>query len=269
LVCESRTSHTASGPLQLQYIVVQAGSAGPRILRELPPAQVIGSRATDVILFSVEPAPDGTIAHQDRLPPDELKKARAARDAHGVRLAACVGGAGRSSHFGLVKNPALRKRFGRALLAFAEVEQLDSLDIDWEGQVGEEEDEALAKLLGGIRKAAKKTLPQLTVSVTVHPGDYYAKSFKVASFVHLMSYDSCAAPGVTCRHATFDTAKSHVQVRSEHRREPPHSKSGLSFAYGSSLTPPPNTIGSTRSACSPRAYRRESWCWGFPRTVAA
>lgn len=169
----------------------------------------LGSRATDVILFSVEPAPDGSIAHLSRLPQVVMDQARVARQAHGVRLVVCVGGAGRSASFGLLAQPPFRKKFGQSLLAFAMVEKLDGLDFDWEGQVGANEDTSLSKLLSGIRKAAKKNDYSLKLSVTVHPGDVYPESFKAANFVHLMSYDSCDK--VPCRHATFETAKSHVQ----------------------------------------------------------
>ncbi len=123
-----------------------------------------GSRATDLILFSVEPAADGTVAELGRLTTDALNAAREARETHGTRLHVCIGGAGRSANFGPVaKNPDLRKKFGMALLALAQVEKLDGLDFDWEAQIGNEKN--FAKLIRGIKKAARKRLPELTVSV--------------------------------------------------------------------------------------------------------
>lgn len=204
-----------------------------------------GSRATDLILFSVEPAADGTVAELGRLTTSALNAAREARDKHGTRLHVCVGGAGRSANFGTVaKSPELRKKFGMALLALAQVEKLDGLDFDWEAQIGNEKN--FAKLIRGIKKASRKRLPELTVSVAgtppllpatipsyphheseqrtrastfltlassavrlpVHPGQIWLQTFKEADFIHLMSYDSC--PGAPCRHATLESAKEHV-----------------------------------------------------------
>ena len=69
--------------------------------------------ATDLILFSVEPGVDGSVAELGRLTTDALDAARAAREQHGTRLHICVGGAGRSAAFGPVAaSPALRKQFG-------------------------------------------------------------------------------------------------------------------------------------------------------------
>ena len=127
-----------------------------------------GSRATDLILFSVEPAADGTVAELGRLTTDALNAARAAREKHGTRLHVSIGGAGRSANFGVVaKNAELRKKFGMALLALAQVEKLDGLDFDWEAQIGNENN--FAKLVRGIKKAARKRLPKLTVSVAGAP----------------------------------------------------------------------------------------------------
>ena len=43
------------------------------------------------------------------------------------------------------------------------MEKLDGLDFDWEAQIGNEKN--FAKLIRGIKKAARKRLPELTVSV--------------------------------------------------------------------------------------------------------
>eukprot|EP01047_Picozoa_sp_COSAG01_P096751 COSAG01_NODE_27190_length_691_cov_31.055743_1_plen_192_part_01 len=165
-----------------------------------------GAQATDLILFSVEPAPDGSIAHLDRLPTAVMEAARASRERHGVRLHVCVGGAGRSGDFSRLAQPTFRAKFGKALLGLAVVEQLDGIDFDWEGEVV---DEHLAKLMRGLKKAAKPKLPKLRLSVTVHPGDWYEKAFGVASHVHLMSYDACTS--VPCRHSTLETAQAHAE----------------------------------------------------------
>ena len=42
----------------------------------------------------------------------------------------------------------------------------------------------------------------------VHPGQVLAQTFKEADYVHLMSYDSCAA--APCRHSTLESAQEHV-----------------------------------------------------------
>jgi hypothetical protein len=53
-----------------------------------------------LLLFSLEPLPDGSFGALDRLPRAVLlDEARAARDAHGTELLACFGGNGRSQGF--------------------------------------------------------------------------------------------------------------------------------------------------------------------------
>ena len=117
----------------------------------------VGARTSDLLLFSVEPAADGSVGALERLPTSALEGARAARERHGTRIHVCVGGAGRSRHFGaVVQSPDARKKFGMGLLALAQVEKLDGIDIDWEGHIDPAADKGLGKMIRGLKKAAAK-----------------------------------------------------------------------------------------------------------------
>jgi len=61
---------------------------------------VIARTVTHLLLFSLEPQPDGNFGALDRLPrPALLEEARTARDLHGTELLICFGGNGRSQGF--------------------------------------------------------------------------------------------------------------------------------------------------------------------------
>lgn len=60
--------------------------------------EVVSEHVTHLLLFSLEPNPDGSIAAQDRLPrPELMKRAREATKATGCKLMICFGGNGRSA----------------------------------------------------------------------------------------------------------------------------------------------------------------------------
>ena len=70
----------------------------------------VGERTTDLILFSAEPTKSGGLHFF--FAPDDLKRAQAIRESHGVRLLLCVGGGGRSGNFAHVtSDPVLMDSF--------------------------------------------------------------------------------------------------------------------------------------------------------------
>lgn len=96
--------------------------------------EYICSKVTHLILFSLEPTPDGDIAHWDRLPrPLLMEEARQAARRHGTRLMVCFGGNGRSGGFsGMVRSARARERFVRSVVQLCEAQGLDGVDYNWE-----------------------------------------------------------------------------------------------------------------------------------------
>lgn len=96
--------------------------------------ETIASSSSHVILFSLEPAPDGGILATDRLPRSEiLDEARRAARQHGSRLMVCFGGNGRSAGFARMTGGARSiKRFVLNTVRLLEKHQLDGVDINWE-----------------------------------------------------------------------------------------------------------------------------------------
>ena len=116
--------------------------------------------ATDVVLFSIEPAPfggEGGLLLTGRLDA-KVADIVAARDRvarqgaaspRGARLLACVGGAGRSAGFkALVASKKARAGFVARLAAWLDAAGLDGADFDWEAPASE------AELRGCVAAAA-------------------------------------------------------------------------------------------------------------------
>ena len=89
---------------------------------------------THMILFSLEPTPDGRIVGMDRFPrPALLEEAREAAIRHKTKLLICFGGNGRSGGFaGMVRSAEARKAFIDNLLELCRTHGLDGVDYNWE-----------------------------------------------------------------------------------------------------------------------------------------
>ena len=94
----------------------------------------IAAHTTHLILFSMEPAPDGRLLAADRMPrPDLLRQARDATRATGTKLLACFGGNGRSAGFSpMTRDPAARARFVANVVALCARDGFDGVDYNWE-----------------------------------------------------------------------------------------------------------------------------------------
>ena len=93
----------------------------------------IAEHVTHLILFSLEIAPDGSLAALDRIPrPELLKQARAAATRHGTQLLICFGGNGRSAGFSpMVRDAHARTRFVRELVKLCDAHDFDGVDYNW------------------------------------------------------------------------------------------------------------------------------------------
>ena len=175
----------------------------------------VAQRATDLILYSVEPSSDGGVVHVPHVPPEVLEAARLAREHHpGVRLHVCVGGPGKSAAFGpVVINLSVRRSLIKELVRLAVDEDLDGIDFAWDGDVNPSLDSGYAQLMTELKEAAAKaedfTKKELVVTMMVQPGEEHPQAYGAADYIHLMSYDNCTK--VPCQHSTYENAQANVQ----------------------------------------------------------
>lgn len=158
---------------------------------------------TDVLYFSIQPTPEGTLDLKDiRL--EDLPKLRKAQLKHGFRLLISCGGWERSAGFmAMASVPGRRSRFVAEVDLFLAKHELDGIDLDWEHP----KDPTEGKVYGELIRDLRKTLAPKKRIVTAAIASWQAMdpvAVKNLDRVHLMSYDH---PG---RHATLDLAKSDV-----------------------------------------------------------
>jgi len=92
----------------------------------------LAATCTHLLLFSLEPTPDGRITALDRLPrPMLLEEARTAASKHDSRLLLCFGGNGRSSGFSaMARSASARQMFVASLVALIEEHGLHGVDYN-------------------------------------------------------------------------------------------------------------------------------------------
>jgi GH18 family chitinase len=164
---------------------------------------------TDLIYFSIEPRPDGSL-DTSHIGPDDPATLASIKSSTGVRLLLTVGGGGRSQHFpAMAGDVAARRRFVANLLAYCREHGFDGVDYDWEHPTDQQENSDYAALL--IESAAAFDTHALIVTLAqaawqnVGPDTYAA-----VDRVHLMSYDH------RFPHATFDAAERDIQRMVDH-----------------------------------------------------
>lgn len=187
--------------------------------------ETISEHVTHLLLFSLEPAPDGKIIATDRLPKKNLMDlARQAARRHGTKLLLCFGGNGRSDGFSAMsRNKKARSRFVKGLVRMLDQLDLDGVDYNWEypgyrfgqGYLADTEVEADYK---GLTLLIKDTVaafaagpPRATlreVTMAYYPDTRQERLLKQygidqsVSFMHMMSYDQGGQ-----HHSTMDFGK--------------------------------------------------------------
>ena len=92
--------------------------------------------------------------------------------------------------------------------------QLDGVDIDWEGRNSQQHTDNMLKLVDDLRNAlaSKFKAKSFILSVAVHPGDNtvvdIANNDNVDR-VHLMAYDWCRS--LPCKHSAYDATINSVR----------------------------------------------------------
>jgi chitinase len=159
---------------------------------------------TDLIYFSIEPKPDGTLDTR-RAGPDVLTKLKEIRKQYKGRILIALGGWERSAGFAPVaKDPQLRTTFTRNLTQFCRDNSFDGADFDWEHP----KDEAAAKNYGALVAETKRAFQphNLTLSVTLAAAKHLsAEGYRTADRIQIMSYDH---PG---KHSTYEQMQTDVE----------------------------------------------------------
>ena len=176
---------------------------------------------TDVMLFSIQPGPDGQVSGSDVccLGDERFENARVARGMAAVtgrqqklRIFASIGGAGRSQHFAsIASDPERRKTLMANLIRLCQTESLDGVDFDWEQPQSQEEFVSYLHLLVEAGQALHRE--QLLLSVALHPNQRLTPQlYDIVDKIHLMTYDMIIATGPGSHHATLDNAKQAVDA---------------------------------------------------------
>ena len=171
--------------------------------RNIPIDPAIYAVLTDMVYFSIEPAPG--VLDTTRCTPERLEQLAARKAQYPqLRVTIAVGGWGRSTHFAAVSlDPALRTRFVNNLHEFVTEHNLDGTDFDWEFPADLKEQAAYAQLLIDVKAAFGE---ELLVTVAVAPEqDLGEAAYAALDRVHLMAYDRGDY------HATMEFATAMVE----------------------------------------------------------
>lgn len=174
-----------------------------------PASEIVQQHAatyiTDLIYFSIEPNPDGTLA-TERLTPEGLAATKAMAQNHGIRIYLAVGGWGRSTHFAEVAATAdSRARFINNMIALCQRHGFEGIDLDWEFPEGKSQYEDYATLL--VETKAAFAQHDLVLSAALSPWQKLnPKAYKALDRVHLMAYD------FPQKHSTFDDSTNAVRT---------------------------------------------------------
>jgi GH18 family chitinase len=158
---------------------------------------------TDLIYFSLEVNPDGTIDTR-HLTPEGLDAVKMLADEHGIRIHVAVGGWGRSENFDKVSaTPESRAAFIQNLVDLCQAHDFHGVDLDWEFPESPEEYAAYATLLVETKAAFRPH--GLELSAALSPWQKLEpEAYEALDRVHLMAYD------FPKKHSTFEDSRKAV-----------------------------------------------------------
>ena len=161
------------------------------------------SRITDLILFSAEIQPDGSLDLK-RLSSMPWERIKRLKTTYRVRLILCVGGWERSRGFSeMASDKKLRASFIRSAIDVCAAYRLDGVDLDWEHPKDEKEQQGYATILREMRAAFQPH--GLCLSITMAAWQSVPKeAFEAVDWIQVMSYDH---PG---KHSTLEGAKADI-----------------------------------------------------------
>ena len=176
---------------------------------------VIGANLSHVLLFSISPLPNGSLA-TDRLSISHLMQVGRAKKAHPhLRVLVSIGGGGRSEHFKeMTQDAKARGRFAKALAGYCTRRKLDGADFDWEAPTNSAEADAYTKLLSRVKTEFGKRTPALQLTLAVHPGGHVQlmrQAVEHVDLVNLMAYDMIEGDHRK-RHSTEAAAEESIAL---------------------------------------------------------
>lgn len=155
-------------------------------------------RFTDINYFSLIPQTDGNLVFTDSGSENNLREIVKLAQKNKVNIGASIGGWGMSDNFSQATNPDNLTNFVKKIVSFAEKNELNTIDIDWEYPAENEAtqfDEFITQL--------KKSLGEVKLSVTVPSGvaangkpsgrwdkHFLPATLKKADWINIMSYDA-------------------------------------------------------------------------------
>lgn len=207
---------------------LQAGEPAFRVCGYLPEYRVgaaptpVVSGLTDLILFSIEVNPDGSL-NERRWSPRHWESTQAIRSQPGLRTHICIGGWERSSGFAeACPSPEARQRLGRELLAFCRLHQLQGVDLDWEHPSSKTDQSHFTTLLQELQPLLHAE--GLELSIAVAPSQKLpAEAWAAVDHIMLMSYEDIG------RHSTFESMQRHVSLLIQQGVPAPKILLGLPF----------------------------------------
>ena len=164
----------------------------------------VAENLTDIIFFSIEPEPDGSL-DLSRLNSDAYFKINALKNKNpDLRVYIAVGGWGRSEHFGqMATSSTARAEFIANLSELCRTAGFNGADYDWEFPANAAENEAYGILLTETRAEFNKYNLRLSVALNVNQ-NLTSEAYKALHCINIMSYDHSG------RHSTYDQSVSDV-----------------------------------------------------------
>lgn len=165
----------------------------------------VGQQLDDLILFSIELRPDGTI-NESRWTEKHWQATASLRSTPQLRTLICVGGWDRSDGFSTIcQSPELRSKAAQGLLGYCRKYQLSGVNLDWEHPSSVEDQKAFAVWLSELRPLFDQNKLDLSIAVAASQ-KLPPTGWSAVHRVMLMSYDDGG------RHSSFEASQKHLEM---------------------------------------------------------
>lgn len=227
-------------------------------------APEVGRQLDELILFSIELRPDGTL-NESRFTEKHWQGTAALRQPPGMKSTICVGGWDRSEGFAAIcQSPALRQKAGQELIRYCRAHQLSGVNLDWEHPSTLEEQHGFATFLMELKRAFAPHKLDLSIAVAASqklPREGWAAVDRVL----LMSYDDGG------KHSRFEASQKHLTMMIDQGVMPAQLVLCVPFYGRHEQTRDPLTYADIVSNFSPRPDQDEvqGTHYNGPGTIAA